>query len=457
MKFRPFFLVGLFAGLMLPAQAVIAKAPPEKIAELDGPKLTCFGAEKAGSPTGVAEYTGKWFKTWPGQTKPFGYEPGPYKDEKPLYTITAQNMSQHADKLTEGQKALFKKYPQDYKMHVYPSHRDFRNADWTCDVAKKNAATAELVDNGLGVKGFGGAIPFPFPTSGAEAVWNIINPHRAWTEKAVTDIADVYSNGSIAWGRNKFKTMNLMNNPDASQRGNYQDKINAYFYTSYILPERDKGFTAVGYQPNNFANDGTTSWQYQPGIRRVRQAPEVCCDYPVPPAGLRTVDDDYVFNGSPERYTWKLVGKKEMLIPYHNFKFNDPSLKYTDLIKPNTPNPDYIRYELHRVWVVEANLKSGQRHIYKKRTLYADEDTWIAMWADNYDGRGQLWRTAFVNYFYSQESGAFHRGASIYHDLTSGAYEAGYLTNERGDDWWRINTPLQPEEFSPQAAARGGH
>ena len=457
MNFRPFLVMGMSASLMLSVQVAQAKAPPDKVAQLDGPNLTCYGAEKAGTPSGVAEYTGKWFKTWPGQTKPFGYEPGPYKDEKPLYTITAQNVAQYADKLTEGQKALLKKYPQDYKMHVYPSHRDFRNADWACDVAKKNAASAELVDNGLGVKGFGGAIPFAFPTSGSEAIWNIINPHRAWTEKAVCDIADVYSNGSVAWGRNRFKTMNLMNNPDAGKRGNYQDKINAYFYTSYILPERDKGFTAVGYQPNNFSNDATQSWQYQPGIRRVRQAPEVCCDYPVPPAGLRTVDDDYVFNGSPERYTWKLVGKAEKIIPYHNFKFNDPALKYTDLIKSNTPNPDYIRYELHRVWVVEGNLKAGQRHIYSKRTLYADEDTWIAMWADNYDGRGQLWRTAFVAYFYSQESGAFHRGASIYHDLTSGAYEAGYLTNERGDDWWRINTPLQPAEFSPQAAARGGH
>jgi hypothetical protein len=457
MKFGAFLVMGLSASLALTALNAAAKAPPDKIAELDGPRLNCIGAERAGTPSGVAEYTGKWFKTWPGQTKPYGYEPGPYADEKPLFTITAQNMSQYADKLTEGQKALLKKYPNHYKMHVYPSHRDFRNADWVCETIKKNAASAELVSNGLGVKGFGGAIPFPVPQSGLEAVWNIINPHRAWTEKAVCDIADVYSNGSIAWGRNRFKTMNLMNNPDGSKRGNFQDKINAYFYTSYILPERDKGFTAVGYQPNDFSKDATTSWQYQPGIRRVRQAPEVCCDYPVPPAGLRTVDDDYVFNGSPERYTWKLVGKKEVYIPYHNFRFNDPALKYSELIKPNTPNPDYVRYELHRVWVVEGSLKPGQRHIYSKRTLYADEDTWIAMWADNYDARGQLWRTATVMYFYSQESGAFHRGASFYHDLTSGAYEAGYLTNERGDDWWRINVPLSPEEFSPQAAARGGH
>jgi hypothetical protein len=199
------------------------------------------------------------------------------------------------------------------------------------------------------------------------------------------------------------------------------------------------------------------SWQYLPGIRRVKQAPEVGFDFPVPPAGLRTVDDDYGFNGSPERYTWKLIGKKEIYVPYNNFRINDPKLKYKDILKTGTVNPEYIRYELHRVWVVEGTLKSGVRHIYGKRVLYADEDTWLTLWADNYDSRGQLWRANFVNFFYSQESGTYHRGTTVYHDLTSGAYEAGYMVNERGNDWWRINMPIKDDEFSPEAAARGGH
>ncbi len=439
------------------AQPALAKVTPEKAATLDGPELTCFGAERKGTESGVAEWTGKYYKEWPGLKNPTGYDPGPFADEKPLFTISDANMGQYADKLTEGEKALLKKYPKSYRMNVYPSHRDFRFADWACDTVKKNAVTAEVVHDGLGVSGTSGAPPFPFPTGGLEAIWNVINPHRAWTEKVVTDIADVYANGSIAWGRNRFMTMNPGNDP--KQRGQFQNpaNINAFFYTSYLLPERDKGFTAVGYQPNDFTNAGTMSWQYLPGLRRVRQAPEVGFDYPVPPAGLRTVDDDYVFNGSPERYTWKLVGKKEFYLPYDNFRINDPSLKYSQLITPNTFNPNFVRYELHRFWVIEGTLKSGVRHIYSKRTIYADEDTWLAMWSDNYDGRGQLWRIATVAYFYSQESGTFHRGTSLYHDLSSGSYEAGYMVNERGDDWWRINIPLTEAQFKPDAIARGGH
>lgn len=444
----------LAAGLALPAAH--GKVPPEKAEKLGGDELTCMGAERAGSESGVAEYTGKWFKEWPGLDKEHGYVPGPYADEEPKFTITASNYKEYADRLTEGQKAMFEKYPESFWMPVYPSHRDFRFRDWVCDVAKKNALEAEVVDGGLGITGTSGAPPFPIPENGLQAIWNVINPHRAWTEKVTYDTADVYGPGDIAWGRSIFKTMNPGNHPDPDKRGSYTDHKNAYFYQEFLKPDREKGFIAVGYQPNNFKDDATQSWQYLPGIRRVRKAPEVGFDYPVPPAGLRTVDEDYVFNGSPQRYNWKLVGKKEIYVPYNNFKINDPSVSYDELIKPNTINPDHMRYELHRVWVIEGYLKDGVRHIYKKRRIYADEDTWLALAGENYDNQDKLWRVNWVAYFYSQESGTYHRGVSLYHDLTSGAYEATYLTNE-SDDWWRINVPMDKEEFSPQAAARSGH
>ncbi len=432
-----------------------AAATAEEIAKLGGDELTCMGAERAGTESGVAEYTGKWYKTWPGVKSEYGYEPGPYADEKPLFTITASNMAEHADKLSEGQKGMFKKYPDAFKMHVYPSHRDFRFADYACDAVKKNAAEAKINPDGLGIFGYGGGHPFPFPKNGVEAIWNVIKPHRAYSESVTYDTADVYENGTIAWGKSDFKTMNPGNNPNPDERLNFDSKVDGYFYVKTLLPSRSNGEVAVGFQPNSYTNDTTQAWQYNPGIRRVRKAPEVGFDYPVPPAGLRTVDDDYIFNGSPERYTWKLVGKKEIYVPYHNFKINDPAVSYKELITPKTINPDYMRYELHRVWVIEANLKEGVRHIYKKRTIYADEDTWLAIMSDSYDNQDQLWRVNWVAYFYSQESGTFHRSVSLYHNLTSGAYEATYLSNE-SNNWWRLNQPMSTQEFSPQAAARAG-
>lgn len=441
-------------GLGLNTAVVSAAVPAAEAATLGGDKLSCNGAEKAGSTSGVAVWTGKFKGTWPGATHTSGYEPGPYADEKPLFTITAANAAQYADKLSEGEKALLAKYPQSFRMNVYPSHRDFADSAQTCERAKHNAVNSKLIDGGKGVTGITGAIPFPMPANGLEAVWNVGNAGRMYTEHATFDIADVYFTGTIGWGRQELKV--LVDNNDPDKQPSYGERIAAHFYSRSLLPERDRGLVAVGFQPNNYTDNATQSWQYQPGTRRVRQAPEVGFDYPVPPAGFRTSDDDHGFNGSPERYDWKLVGKKEIYIPYDNFRINDPALKYKDLIKPQTVNPDYLRYELHRVWVIEGTLKKGFRHIYAKRRLYADEDTWLVSIADNYDGRGQLWRVPLITYHYSQEGHAWHRGVSIYHDLEAGTYEAGYLVNE-SRQWWEIDRPMSAAQFTPGAIARMSH
>jgi hypothetical protein len=420
------FLASLLAATAAPT--ALAKVPADKAAEL-GARLTCTGAEKAGSADGVPEYSGKFKGSWPGMKGQYGFEPGPYAAEKPQFSITPQNLAQYADKLTEGEKALFARYPQTFRMDVYPSHRDFAPPDWVCENTRKNAAAAEILHDGKGVTGAGGGFLFPIPQSGLEAIWTIANAGKVWTEQCICDIADVYAGGKVAWGREKFMVLTLASAPPAQPAYSYQDKINSYFYDGFLLPEREKGFVAVGYQPSDYTSEGTMSWQYLPGTRRVRQAPEIGFDYPVPPAGFRTVDDDYGFNGSPERYTWKIIGKKEFYVPYDNFRVNDPAVKYSELVKDGTINPDDLRYELHRVWVVEGTLKDGVRHVYSRRVVYADEDSWLTLLADNFDARGKLWRQSLITYHYSQESGTWHRGASVYHDLTAGTYEAGYLTN----------------------------
>jgi len=441
-----------FLFLLAASGLLHAKVPPEKAAELGGPTLTCTGAERAGSASGVAEYKGQWLDTWPGLAVKEGYTPGPYADEKPLFTITAANQATYADRLTEGQKALLKKYPNSFRMNVYPSHRDFGVPDWVCDTVKKNATTAEVIHDGLGITGTSGAIAFPFPQNGLEAIWNVVLPYRPWNEQGVTEIA-IVKPGGIQTGKQLFRTLSMANDP--RKRGSNQDKVSAYFYNEWLAPPREAGQISVGSQPNDFLTDKTNAWFYSPALRRSRRAPEIGFDHPVPPAGMHTVDDNYIFNGSPERYTWKLVGKREVFVPWHNFRVNDPSVKTAELLTPNTLNPEFVRYELRRVWVIEGNVKPGIRHVYKKRVLYADEDTWLAPWGDNYDMRDQLWRVAYVNFRYAPEAQSYHRGVSVYHDLTANAYEAIYLVNQAGDGWWKLNDPkMDPKDFSPKGGKR---
>ena len=436
-----------------------AENSPALASQLGGEIYNCFGGERAGSESGVAEYTGKWFKQWPGMQNKTGYEPGPYADEQPVFKITAANYTEHKQHLTAGMQALFEKYPDSFYMPVYPSHRDFRFDDEiVCEAARENAKNAQLTDDGLGVDAQLGGPFFPFPDMGLEAVWNAIFANRPWSEKVTYDTADVYANGTTGWGKVEFKTY-APSGPQAAKGTAVRttdEKVAAYFFYKSLLPARLKGEVSVGFQPLNFSQEATQAWQYQPGIRRVRKAPEIGYDYPVPPAGLRTSDDDSGFNGSPDRYNWTLLGKQEIYVPYNNFGINDPALSYDELITPNTINPEHLRYELHRVWVIEGTLKDGFRHIYKKRRLYADEDGWRILSADAWDERDALYRVSMILWFYSQEAGAYHRGVSVYHDLSSGAYEATYLVNQSGEKWWRLNLPMKKKDFSPEAAQRAG-
>lgn len=450
------------AGLSLLAMAVgwgapgaLARATPEQVAQLGGDRTTCSGAERAGTPDGVAAYSGRWLDSWPGMQRTQGYDPGPYADEKPLFTITAANMAQYADRLSEGQKALLRKQPQDFRIPVYPSHRDFRPPDWVCDVVRKNALSAAIINEGLGTSGTTGAHPFPFPKNGLEAIWNVILPHRIANETAVTDVFGVYPNGSRQHGRQFFRTLSAFDNP-ARRSANEQEPFSSYISIEFIEPAREAGMIAVGRLPMEFSGAGLMGWMYHPGTRRMRQLPSVGFDYPSGPGGLITSDDDSGFNGSPERYRWKLLGKKAVYVPYNNFRINDPALRYEQLVGAKTVNPELLRYELHRVWVIEGTLKPGLRHVYKKRVLYADEDTWQVALADNSDNRDQLWRTTVVTSHYAPAGQAYHRGATFFTDLLSGSYVVQHLVNE-SPRWWAINDPaVRPELFDPKTLVAKG-
>ncbi|GAB3627914.1 hypothetical protein PTE30175_04689 [Pandoraea terrae] len=438
-----------------------AKVSAEEAAKL-GTELTCVGAEKAGNKDGtIPAYTGKWLGTPPGiEYKPnVGQKPvDPYASEKPLYIITAENMSQHAEHLTDGQKAMFAKYPKTFKIPVYPGHRDFRYDDAVCAAIKKNAVNAELIDGGMGMKNtVYGAVAFPIPKNGYEVLWNHTLPTRASSESTIRDAAVVNPSGNVVWGRQNNRNLSVFNDP--KRMGKPVDlNVQAYSSVLTMLPAREKGGVSVSQEPMNFATGKRLAWSYDPGTRRVRQVPEYGFDQPIGgTSGMLMIDEDRLFNGSPERFNFKLLGKKEIYIPANTYKLHAEGVKYADLIKPGHANPDFLRYELRRVWVVEADLKEGFRHLYKKRVLFFDEDTWHAVMADNYDARGQLWKHAELNYYYAFDMHAWQAGTSFYYDLNSGGYVGYNLFQEAKLGPVLNKANLTPEDFTPEAARAMGN
>ena len=157
--------VAIVATLLV--SAVMAKVPVEQ-AERLGKDLTCTGAIKAGNKEGtIPAFTGKWKGAPPSVKHEHASGEHPvdiYADEKPLFSITAENMEQYAEKLSPGQQAMLKKYAGTYRIPVYTGHRDFSYTDEVCALIKKNALESEVGEDGLSLKkGYLGAMNFPIP------------------------------------------------------------------------------------------------------------------------------------------------------------------------------------------------------------------------------------------------------------------------------------------------------
>jgi hypothetical protein len=438
------------AGLIaLLATSAGAGLSPEQIARL-GKDLTPLGGEKAGNADGtIPEWTGGITSPPAGYT-PGMHHPDPYADDSVLFTITAANMDQYADKLTPGHKAMLETY-DTFKMNVYPTRRSASCPPRIYDATRKVAATAELVENGYGVTGAVVGIPFPIPESGLEVMWNHLLRYRGdIAERRIAQAAPTRGGKyTLVLFEDEFNVL-------YSQEGKTEEDLNnkiLFFKQKVTAPARLAGGILLVHETLNQVKEHRSAWLYNPGQRRVRRAPNVAYDNPGTASdGMRTSDQFDMFNGAVDRYEWKLVGKKEIYVPYNSYKLHSDSLKYKDILTPLHINPEYPRYELHRVWVVDATLKSGSRHIYKRRTFYVDEDSWQILLVDQYDNRDQLWRVSeghVINYY---DVPTLWTTLEVHTDLQAGRYLAIGLDNE--SSMYEFGIERTDEDYTP-AALRG--
>ena len=415
-------------ALSLLATQVMAAVSADEAAKL-GATLTPMGAEKAGNADGsIPAWTGGLPKN-AGTADSKGFLSDPFASEKPLFTISAQNMDQYKDKLTPGQQAMFKRYPDTYKMPVYPSHRTATVPESVLEATKKNATTTKLLQGGNGLENFQVANPFPIPKDGLEVIWNHITRYRGGHVRRLVTQATPQVNGSysLVYFQDEFVFRSDLKDYNASKPSN----VLFYFKQRVTAPARLAGNVLLVHETLDQVKEPRLAWIYNAGQRRVRRAPQVSYDGPGTASdGLRTTDNFDMFSGAPDRYDWKLVGKKEMYIPYNSYKLDSPTLKYDDIIKAGHINQDLTRYELHRVWEVVGTVKPSERHIYAKRHMYIDEDSWQVALVDHYDGRGQLWRVAegHAQFYYDHQVPAYT--VETLYDIIAGRYIALGMKNE---------------------------
>ena len=409
--------------LSLVASAAMADVPAN-VANRLGQDLTPMGAEKAGTESGVAAWSGQSID---GSALLQGYDggalPNPYTSDKVLYTITASNAGEYDSVLSVGQKALLATYPDSYKLNVYQSRRSCTYPDFVYKAAKRNAQVGKVVDDGNGISESIMAAPFPIPSSAVEIVWNHTLRYRG--ERVARDFNFAAPTASGDFTLTDTRDEIIFAYSDAQNaRAEDLDNISIWFVAYTSAPARRAGNVVLVHETLNMAKEGRKAWTYSPGTRRVRRAPNIAYDNPVTNGdGLATSDQYDGYNGAPDRYNWTVSGKMTQLSQQNNY--NAVLMPYDQLLQAGHANADVMRYELRRQWVVEGNLKGNARHIYAKRVLRMDEDSNQMSAGEMYDGRGELWRIQEIGQapdYRPEAHVCWTVGGEFTYDLLAGRY-----------------------------------
>ena len=409
--------------------------------------LTPVGATRAGNSAGtIPAWTGGY------RTVTAGYQegavrPDPFAGEQPLFAITAANFRGYQDMLPDGAKFLFGKYP-DYRMDIYPSHRSAAAPDWIYENIYRNATTAHAAPEGIayGIQGAAGGIPFPIPKDGFEAMWNHLLAF--WGPARELDVSTyvVSSNGSVD------RTVTYRETADFPYyyRDATPDSFGGYYFKTQQLaaaPPTKAGQGYLNWQPINTRRFNFAAWRLLPGEHRVRRAPSISYDVPDPDTeGLQSMDEYYIFFGGLDHYDFRLLGKKELYVPYNNNRLYQRPV--AEILAPSHANPNDLRYELHRVWVVEGTLAKGQHDVVGRRQLYLDEDTWLAVYSDSWDDTGRLWKFGHGTMYLMPEIPAVILGSQFVYDLELGGYVYGFAFNG-APAAYKVTEPHNPAVFTP--------
>ncbi len=443
-------LLAAAAAALLQALVAHASVTGEEAAKLKS-SLMPLGGEKAGNKEGSIPAWEGGYTEIPAGWKQGDLRPDPFPGEKPTLQINGRNAEQYADKLSDGVKALFKKYP-NFRLDVYPSHRTAAAPAWLYENTFRNATRAQSKDGGLSIEGAHGGVPFPIPKDGYEVMWNHLT---GWQGRSIEYGARIHiaqPDGKSVLAT-QFKQDRqwpyYLDQGGEKYGGDFQ-----LFRQLQVAPPFKAGESILMRESLDMATKGRQAWQYLVGQRRVRRAPTIAFDTPDWVAsGQGYFDEAFLFNGSLEKYQWKLIGKKEIFVPYNENRLY--AYKDADLITGGFVNPDALRWELHRVWVVEATLAAGKRHVIPKRRFYVDEDSWHALLADGWDAQGQLWRMQVGFPFAAADGpGVFCLSFASYNLLT-GTWVLSTIWNE-AEPKYKLVEPKPDSFYTPDSLAGQG-
>lgn len=420
--------------------------------------LTPIGAERGANADGsIPAWNGGMTEMPSGVVSGQGIMPDFFAGDQKVLTIDASNVDKYQDRLAVGTVELLKKFSK-YRLDVYPTHRTACAPQWVYDNIAKNAVTAQVVPGGgrFGFVNAYGGVPFPIPDSDPDVAGaQIMLNHAAQWKGTWLSLNYTYynvENGSAnltggLYGQYRYCYY---------EQDDTYDTWNKYTFWNHSIfnaPASAIGEQVVDYTGMNPLTTPTIAWIYLAGQGRVRKAPELQFDNPASSNnGTVNYDDNFIFVGSLIKYDWKSLGKKEMYIPYNSNKLFNATA--AEQFTPDVLNPDVVRWELHRVWVVDATLHPGERHTLPHRRFYFDEDTWSCVMADGWDAAGNYWRHSQGFPDNRPDVPGTIMNASVVYDLQRNLYATlQWTTNDAPYNGPRNIDPQSLNSFNPQAMA----
>ena len=421
--------------------------------------LTPFGSERAGNKAGtIPAWTGGLTAvpagmSWdPTKTLP----PDFFASDAMLYQVDSSNLAQYEGLLSEGIQTLIK--DKGFYVKVYPTHRTHAAPQWVYGNIAANVARV-TPQNGtyrMGFNGGYGGIPFPFLSSdpaeaGAQAMWN--HEQRFMAPYMVTTVCGytveggspvLVSGQTVYWKSGYYQ-------PNGSPSTYNGDSFDTFL--RQFAPPTAAGGESLGYLTSNPVAHPFQAWTLLACQGRVRRTPDLQFDTPSSYVDdITNYDENFGFNGALYKYDWKLIGKKEMLIPYNN-----NGVFWVDAVPMHDKdyyNPEHVRWELHRVWQVEATLHQGERNVLARRMFYLDEDMSLVGLNDSWDAAGNLARVQ-----YNLIANFPNLPGNLCMNTISYAMQTGNYVSNNGayadppyNAPWRFN-PLPERYFLPQTMA----
>ena len=444
---RTIAVLSVAVAVALPAHARVDAAQASRL----GQDLTPLGGERAGNAAGT-------IPPWEGGvTAPASYQsgmhhPDPFAADAELYRVDKSNMAQYKALLTPGYQKLLEQSP-DYYLRVFPTRRSASVPQRIYDATRENATNASLIAGGNGIEGAAAGIPFPIPQNGLEAIWNHITRYRGEQTRMTANHAAVLANGDYILVKRERDIMFIYGREGMTPA----DLDNTLFYYKYVVtaPSKLAGSALVVQETLDQVLAIRKAWRFSRGERRVRRLPMLAYDAMQPDtSGMATADVVDAYNGAPDRYEWTLEGKREMLVPYNSYAVHQKGIPYEKILQKKHVNPELLRHELHRVWVVDAKLRKGHSHPYAERRFYIDEDSWQILAVDLYGKDGSLAGLQAAHPINYYDVPMFQSTLETIYDFKGGRYFVDGLDNN--EPMYNFNVQMKKNDFNAAALRREG-